>query len=258
MAAPAVKTSRVLQGLVCLADISGYTRFVRFRSLSLSHAEMIVTELMEGIIDAIEAPWIVNKLEGDASLLYAELASADGADLGAAVAALSTLFGAFDQTRNRLVQERKNCSCDACTDLNQLCLKVLVHHGEMVLKRVRQFEELAGDAVILLHRLAKNDVPIHEYLLLTDALMQALGNAAPPADRIDQAVSGWEQPQRIWFLAKPQQCPALLALRRPAVPLSLAAIANSQQFQHLPKASRRSFRIWLDSLSMMLAPRRRG
>ncbi|PJA42233.1 MAG: hypothetical protein CO182_03675, partial [Lysobacterales bacterium CG_4_9_14_3_um_filter_62_6] len=226
MAAPIHQESRLLLGLIGLADISGYTSFVRYRSLSLSHAEMIVTELMEGMIDAMVAPWVVNKLEGDAALLYAEISPTDAVEVGAAVAGLTRVFAAFDQARGRLVRERKNCGCDACTDLNQLRLKILVHSGEMVLKRVRQFEELAGDAVILLHRLAKNDVPIHEYLLLTDAVMRELAGAAPPAERLQQTVAGWERPQTLWYLAEPQQCAALLALRRPPAAASPSPSAS--------------------------------
>ena len=38
-----------------------------------------------------------------------------------------------------------------------------------MVKRVSRFEELAGDEVILIHRLLKNQVPAHEYLLLSEA-----------------------------------------------------------------------------------------
>ena len=49
-----------------LADISGYTSFISMHRISLLHAEQIVTELLEAIISQIEAPLILNKLEGDA------------------------------------------------------------------------------------------------------------------------------------------------------------------------------------------------
>ena len=54
-----------------LADISGYTRFVKIHRASILHAEEIVTELMEAVIDAAGPPLILNKLEGDAAFLYA-------------------------------------------------------------------------------------------------------------------------------------------------------------------------------------------
>ena len=59
--------------------------------------------------------------------------------------------------------------CEACCKRGDLRLKVLAHYGEFMVKRVSRFEELAGDEVILIHRLLKNQVPANEYLLLTEA-----------------------------------------------------------------------------------------
>ena len=45
-----------------------------------------------------------------------------------------------------------------------------MHCGEIAIKQVRQFEELAGEEVILVHRLLKNHVPEREYVLLSGAV----------------------------------------------------------------------------------------
>jgi len=37
------------------------------------------------------------------------------------------------------------------------------------IKKIRQFEELAGEPVILIHRLLKNTIQAKEYILLTQA-----------------------------------------------------------------------------------------
>ena len=55
-----------------IADISGYTNFVKLHKASVLHAEEIVSELMEALIDTIEQPLILNKLEGDAAFFYAK------------------------------------------------------------------------------------------------------------------------------------------------------------------------------------------
>ncbi|MGH8049243.1 MAG: DUF2652 domain-containing protein, partial [Arenimonas sp.] len=47
-------------------------------------------------------------------------------------------------------------------------LKAFVHSGEIAIKQVRQFEELAGEDVILIHRLLKNQVPSRDYVLITE------------------------------------------------------------------------------------------
>jgi hypothetical protein len=57
-----------------LADISGYTRFVTLHGASVLHAEEIITNLMEAVLDATAAPLVLNKLEGDAAFLYAPAA----------------------------------------------------------------------------------------------------------------------------------------------------------------------------------------
>ncbi len=255
MPAEISRQGRLTEGLVALADISGYTGFVRHRALSLQHAEMIVTELMSGIIDAVEAPWVVNKLEGDAALVYAELPPhADDNKVEAAIGSLSRVFDAFDRMRSRLTEERKNCGCGACTDLGQLRLKVLSHRGPLVIKQVRQFEELAGDDVILLHRLAKNDVPVHEYLLLTEPVMQALAAHPLPALSLTQRVDGWDQPVPIWYLSEPQQCPELTGLRRPAVATATTPPRlRHRLFHHLPSGPHGRIRAWLDGLALMFS-----
>ena len=39
-----------------LVDIGGYTQFIRQRNLSLLHAEEIITQLLESVIDVAEFP----------------------------------------------------------------------------------------------------------------------------------------------------------------------------------------------------------
>jgi hypothetical protein len=136
---------RLAPVLLVVADISGYTHFIRYRVTTLMHAEAIVTELIEAVLDRLDSPLVLNKLEGDAALLYAEL---DG----------------DPATVPRLLDH-----------VAALRLKAFVHVGEAVIKPVRQFQELAGEDVILIHRLMKNSVPSNDYLLVTDAVEKAAG-----------------------------------------------------------------------------------
>ena len=158
-----------------LADISGYTNFVTMHRISVLHAEQIITELMEAIISQIEAPLILNKLEGDAVFLYAR----DGDEAGLAKLVLDKVlafFSSFKSRQQELIQAGEGgCSCEACCNINKLSLKIIVHYGQVVIKQVRQLEELAGSDVILAHRLLKNTVPANEYLLLTENFYQWSG-----------------------------------------------------------------------------------
>ena len=59
--------------LLLIADISGYTPFMRLHAMSLAHAQDIVTDLIDGLIDAAGAPFKLCKIEGDAAFLYAPM-----------------------------------------------------------------------------------------------------------------------------------------------------------------------------------------
>jgi hypothetical protein len=59
------------------------------------------------------------------------------------------------------------CGCDPCLQSKNLRLKIVAHKGEFTVQKIRRFEELAGEDVILVHRLLKNDLNSDEYWLVT-------------------------------------------------------------------------------------------
>jgi hypothetical protein len=169
-----------------LADISGYTSFIRMHHISLLHAEQIVTALLETIISQVEAPLVLNKLEGDAAFFYARA----GDDPGLAKLVLDklvTFFPAFKARQQELIKAGEGgCFCEACCNIDQLRLKIIAHYGQAVIKQVRHLEELAGGDVILAHRLLKNRIPTHEYLLLTESFYQWSGGLPGPEPQVYQ------------------------------------------------------------------------
>lgn len=165
---------KLLQAFIVLIDISGYTKFIRMHKVSLIHAERIISELLESIIDASSEPLVLNKLQGDAALFYAP---SDGRRETARgiLGQIERFFSAFAERERALVSECGLCSCDACLKVGQLKLKAIAHHGEVALKKIRHFEEIAGEDVILAHRLLKNSIRSSEYLLLSKALHDLSG-----------------------------------------------------------------------------------
>jgi len=163
-----------------LVDISGYTKFIRLHRLSLIHAERIITELLNCVIDASDHPLALNKLEGDAALFFATYdETIPGKAQACAAAVLNQITGFFDifNVREReLVSACSLCACEACARVDRLRIKVIAHSGTILLKQVRHLEEIAGEDVILAHRLLKNSVNAEEYLLLTDAFHSFSGN----------------------------------------------------------------------------------
>jgi class 3 adenylate cyclase len=190
---------------IILVDISGYTQFIRLHRMSLLHAERIITELLESVIQASSHPLILNKLEGDAALFYAfadesapdgSAAAAVVADQASARSVLTQLLQFFDVFRARerdLVSECSICVCDACLNAGDLRLKIIAHTGTIIVKQIRTFEEIAGEDVILTHQLLKNSVPADEYLLLTDAFFALSGPPdATPLESHLESRSGTE------------------------------------------------------------------
>jgi class 3 adenylate cyclase len=155
------------KAVIVLADIGGYTRFIKFHDTALVHAEKIITDLLESVIDAAEFPLTLNKLEGDAAMFYALGDGNEEAVVQSALRQTAAFFAAFTQRRADLEADTV-CTCSACQGMDQLSIKAIVHCGDIVLKKVRTFEELAGEPVITAHRLLKNSVEKDQYILVTE------------------------------------------------------------------------------------------
>ena len=157
--------------VLAIADISGYTRYMTANVRSLAHSQTIITELVKTIVQQVELPLEVAKLEGDAVFLFGRR-PATNLDPTHSRKALGRKFLAFFEAFNQRVGElgrSTTCDCKSCTNLNQLRLKVVVHAGEALFHEVLHFKELAGVDVIIVHRLLKNSVQSDQYLLLTNA-----------------------------------------------------------------------------------------
>lgn len=164
----------IQQAVLLIADIGGYTRFMTVHRVNLAHAQDVVAQLLEAILDAARG-FQLAKLEGDAAFLYAPLASGP-AELGGLGEQIAAIRRAFVERRAELARDRI-CTCDACTQAGDLKLKFVAHLGEVAEQRVKRNRELAGVSVITVHRMLKNHVPVPEYLLATEALFGALGPA---------------------------------------------------------------------------------
>ncbi len=149
---------------------------MKMHTMSVLHAEAIITDLLEAVIDHAEYPLTLSKLEGDAAFLYATLE--DEREASAAAKSIlnqvTAFFEAF-RAKERALIACDACRCDACDNIAELKLKAFLHVGQVVIKQIRQFEELGGEDVILIHRLLKNTIAVKEYILLTEAFYELSG-----------------------------------------------------------------------------------
>ncbi len=224
---------RLTRAFLVIVDISGYTSFITERTISLLHAEQIVTDLIDAVLDQARHPLVLNKLEGDAALLYGECTADDAEAARDMLAQVKAFFPAFAQRLEQQREARAHCVCDACTRIDHLALKAFVHFGELAIKQVRQFEELAGESVILVHRLLKNRVPSREYVLLTEDARAAAGlDAAALQGHVEDCEGVGKV--ALW-LTSPEAIPFDLAPRETAAIATTANIERNGVFHHLPR-----------------------
>lgn len=154
------------RGLLFIPDISGFTRFIT--ETEISHSRLIIQELLEILINANQLDMEVSEIEGDAILFY-RFGEAPG--IKNIYEQVQNMFTAFHKNRISYDQLRF-CQCKACRSAIDLTLKVVTHYGEFTSYNVKNFTKLIGKDVIVAHQLLKNDIPQHEYWLITKQLSQ--------------------------------------------------------------------------------------
>ena len=160
------------KGLLFIPDISGFTRFVT--ETEIGHSRLIIQELLELLINNNEIGLEVSEVEGDAILFYK---FGEAPSLESIYKQVEKMFCAFH--RNLIIYDnRRYCQCQPCVSATGLTLKVITHFGEFTGYNVKNFSKLIGKDVIVAHQLLKNDIPQHEYWLVT----KNLAADKPPAD----------------------------------------------------------------------------
>src|SRR6266508_196337 len=146
--------------ILILADISGYTEFMLSNDKTRTHSQLVISELVKAILEQIELPLQVAKLEGDAIFLYAVKDESDAAWKEYRPGLGKKLIQFFQVFSDKVAQLTiaSICRCTACTNIERLKLKIIAHSGKAVFYELGGFVELSGVDVIVAHRLLKNSV----------------------------------------------------------------------------------------------------
>ena len=156
---------------IILVDISGYTNFIRLHKMSLLHAEKIIGELMESMLEEVKLPVVAHEILGDAISLYAlDDGSPDLADN--IYQQLEKYLLAFHEREAYLLRECGYCICDACNTVGQLKVKAILHSGEAAFTKVRDIQKISGVDIITTHRLLKNSIESDEYVFVTNSFLK--------------------------------------------------------------------------------------
>lgn len=161
---------RIVPSIFLIFDISGYTPFVRLHKLNLLHAEKIIKDLLDIIVNTARPPLKVHEIEGDAVCFYAEQGRDPAVTARKVMEQAVAIMAAFAVKAYQL-DVLNICVCDACSVVRDLKLKGFLHAGDASLKTIAGFrkEQLGGEDIILVHRLMKNEIPSSQYLVMTQA-----------------------------------------------------------------------------------------
>jgi hypothetical protein len=155
-------------GFLVLADISGFTEFVT--ATEIEHGPPIIAALLEEVIARISPPLDIREIEGDA--VFALGPHGNVLPPAKLLDVLHAGFVGFREKQRELEQD-DSCSCNACTSVGRLRLKVIGHYGTFLDHTVGGRAQTGGSDVILAHRLLKNGLTQRaDYALLTRPALQ--------------------------------------------------------------------------------------
>lgn len=160
------------KGYFILADITGFTSFVA--GSELEHSQLILSQVLNLIVEKFTPQFNLIEIEGDAVFLYAPIEKFSRGEI-----ILEMIESTYYQFRDTKASFRRLivCNCKACEMTSGLDLKFILHSGEYVLNEVAGKAKPLGNSVNIVHRLAKNKVTEttgwKAYVLFTE---ECLGN----------------------------------------------------------------------------------
>ncbi|MCA1554567.1 MAG: DUF2652 domain-containing protein, partial [Chloroflexi bacterium] len=132
--------------LLLIADISGYTKYMIAHEKALAHSQLIISELLNSILEQIEFPLSICKLEGDAVFLYAVKDEAKPSWDAVKQTMGERLLQFFQVFSDKIAEVTQNniCRCEACANIGQLRLKLIGHSGKAIMYKVGSMTEMSG------------------------------------------------------------------------------------------------------------------
>lgn len=156
--------------LIVIPDISGFTAYMS--NADLAHSQVKIAQLLETILDNNYLNLSLSEIEGDAILFY-DFNHALKPDQ--VIEQCKLMFKSFHKKLDEFNNE-ENCQCGSCKVLQQLSLKFVIHYGNLGSVMVKDYCKLFGLDLITAHRLLKNNIPLNEYMLFTEAFMNTVGD----------------------------------------------------------------------------------
>lgn len=146
-----------------IPDMSGFTKFIK--NANLKEGTALIHDLLEIMIDSNISGLQIAEIQGDAILFYklGEALPIDQLERQAKKTFIDfqEALSAFEM-KHDLLQGAKN-----------LTLKIVVHYGKVSTTSVRGTFKLVGSEMVVATKIMKNDIPGHEYLLMTEQYLKS-------------------------------------------------------------------------------------
>ncbi|WP_178989128.1 DUF2652 domain-containing protein [Winogradskyella schleiferi] len=150
--------------LICIPDISGFTKFMSAAEAEIS--AKVIPALLNQIIYANEIGLRVSEIEGDAVLFFkrGELPS-----LKQLIDQCTYFYSEFYKQLATLDQKFETSGKPI---IKSLGLKIILHFGEEVeAVNIGKHIKLMGEDVVIAHKLLKNTIDKDDYILFSQTLL---------------------------------------------------------------------------------------
>ncbi|WP_299226273.1 DUF2652 domain-containing protein [uncultured Psychroserpens sp.] len=152
--------------LICIPDISGFTRFMSETDAEFS--SKIIPSLLNKIIYSNEIGLRVSEIEGDAVLFYRK---GPLPSLKRLIDQCTRFYKDFYKQLDLLYKANEHDK-DGKKIPQTLGLKIILHFGLNVdAVQIGKHIKLMGEDIVIAHKLLKNDIPHEEYILLSNDLI---------------------------------------------------------------------------------------
>lgn len=153
--------------LLCIPDISGFTRFMSEVDFDLG--AKVIPALLNDIIYSNKIDLKVSEIEGDAVLFFR---TGELPDFETLIKQCEDFYVQFYIKLQDLREKHKNKK-GAYLIPEMLGLKIILHYSEEIgLVQIDKRFKLMGEAVITAHRMLKNNIELDEYLLISKDLAE--------------------------------------------------------------------------------------
>jgi hypothetical protein len=154
--------------LICIPDLTGFTRFISDADISFSGK--VVPSILKALISSNKSGFHLSEVEGDAVLFYTFEPFPNLQQLyNQCIFFLENFRGELERIKHDHPGEFNQYLKE-----NMLGLKIVIHSGPTSAQKIDTRTKLIGEDVIKAHRLLKNSVKAHEYILISENFLSGI------------------------------------------------------------------------------------